>query len=374
MQGICDLRVQLFEDLLREKKKSEGFKKYMEKQLCQENLEFYYEIEDFRSQPKDVQTRAKEIVAKYFEKSSEYELNIKHADRVDVMNRYTANKFTSDMFDRVQRSIYYEMLMDHFPRFLQENPSLQQELMQSSAAYLKEFHKAVKNGNVSEMQKLLAESPRSQASHVISAFQRTWLHIAASEGHIDIVRYLISTGESVNVASAEGWTPLHEAASEGHLLICSELISGGADVTAKSKEGTLPLHYLVGSPTNNNNGGSGSNGKLLFEEVFEACSNSGKLVNEKNTRQETPLHYAVRANDASERVALLLNSRADVNVRDKRGNTPLHHCVWKKRKDLARQLLEAGASVDIKGSLGTCHDLAKTDEEMVKLIQAFQKR
>jgi len=262
-------------------------------------------------------------------------------------------------------------LMDHFPRFLQENPNLQKELVESSATYLNQFHKAVKNGNVSEMQKLLSESPRSQASQVIERFQRTWLHIAASEGHIDIVRYLISRGESVNVASAEGWTPLHEAASEGHIQICSELISAGADVTAKSKEGTLPLHYLVGGPSSANSG-VGASGKSLFEEVFDACSNNGKLVNEKNTRQETPLHYAVRAADSSERVALLIKARCDVNVRDKRGNTPLHHCVWKKKKDVVRQLLEAGASVNIAGSLGTCIELAKSEEDMVKLIQAYQ--
>eukprot|EP01103_Thecamoeba_quadrilineata_P019907 TRINITY_DN828_c0_g1_i1.p1 TRINITY_DN828_c0_g1~~TRINITY_DN828_c0_g1_i1.p1 ORF type:complete len:368 (+),score=68.03 TRINITY_DN828_c0_g1_i1:58-1161(+) len=367
MQGICDLRVQLFEDLLRDKKKSGVFKKYMEKQLCVENFDFYYEIEQFRASPqKDIPNNAKEVILKYFEKSSEYELNIKHSDRTDVMSRYAANNFSSDMFDRVQRSIYYEMLMDHFPRFLQENPSLQSELMQSSAAYLKEFHKAVKNGNVSELSKLLSESPRSQASQVISAFQRTWLHIAASEGHIDIVRYLISSGESVNVASAEGWTPLHEAASEGHLLICSELLSAGADVAARTKEGTLPLHYLAGSPSTNSAG-------ARFEEVFDGCSNGGKLINEKNTRQETPMHYAVRATDATERVALLINKyKADVNVKDKRGNTPLHHCVWKKRKDVVKLLLEAGASVHIKGSLGTCIELAKSDEDLVNLIQAYK--
>jgi len=43
---------------------------------------------------------------------------------------------------------------------------------------------------------------------------RTALHLAASEGHIDVVQYLIAHGANINLTDARGNKPLDDAIRE----------------------------------------------------------------------------------------------------------------------------------------------------------------
>ncbi|XWS71257.1 hypothetical protein CRYUN_Cryun03dG0122900 [Craigia yunnanensis] len=56
---------------------------------------------------------------------------------------------------------------------------------------------------------------------------RTVLHMAAANGHLDIVEYLIGSGVDVNASNVENNTPLHWACLNGHVEInycCSCLL------------------------------------------------------------------------------------------------------------------------------------------------------
>ena len=72
----------------------------------------------------------------------------------------------------------------------------------------------------------------------------TPLHRAASRGHLDIVKVLLSANASPNMADGEGNTPLHLAADEGHKKVFDELKRAGANPEIVNKEGKKAIDMV----------------------------------------------------------------------------------------------------------------------------------
>jgi hypothetical protein len=64
------------------------------------------------------------------------------------------------------------------------------------------------------------------------------LLLAAGEGRLDAVRYLLDQGADVNARDERGRTALTEATFYGNAPVIKELVLRGADVNAISDEGT----------------------------------------------------------------------------------------------------------------------------------------
>lgn len=64
---------------------------------------------------------------------------------------------------------------------------------------------------------------------------------AASAGHVDIIRLLISHGADVNAQSSTGNTPLMYACAGGHVAAVKELLTHGANVEDHNENGHTPL-------------------------------------------------------------------------------------------------------------------------------------
>jgi ankyrin repeat protein len=64
------------------------------------------------------------------------------------------------------------------------------------------------------------------------------LFLAAGEGKLDVVRYLLDEGADVNARENWGSTPLIEAAYSGHADVIKELLLRGADINVISEQGT----------------------------------------------------------------------------------------------------------------------------------------
>ena len=65
----------------------------------------------------------------------------------------------------------------------------------------------------------------------------------ATRGDSDSCSFILSTGFDVNFRHPSyGWTALHVAAREGHLAIVKLLVTKGADVNVQDFLGRTPLH------------------------------------------------------------------------------------------------------------------------------------
>ncbi|KAF8396250.1 hypothetical protein HHK36_017865 [Tetracentron sinense] len=74
---------------------------------------------------------------------------------------------------------------------------------------------------------------------------RTALHMAAANGHLAIVEYLISNGVDLNALNVEKNTPLHWACLNGHIEVVKKLILAGANVTILNSYERTPMDEAV---------------------------------------------------------------------------------------------------------------------------------
>ena len=64
-----------------------------------------------------------------------------------------------------------------------------------------------------------------------------------------------------------------------------------------------------------------------------------------------PLHIGDRLN-RFDKVPLLIEAGADLNIQDKWGSTALHHAVMAQSMEVLEQLVDAGADINIKSNKG----------------------
>jgi ankyrin repeat protein/beta-lactamase regulating signal transducer with metallopeptidase domain len=167
------------------------------------------------------------------------------------------------------------------------------------------------------------------------------LHKAVAEGDVALVKSLISKGADVNAKnedSRSGLRPLHIAARAGHANIVELLINKGADVSAKDSRNYTPLYYAVWS-----------NRTALMQamecghtEVVELLIRSGADVNVLPKGDSPPLHYAIWRND-TEMAKILVNRGADFNLKDSSEWTALRYAVDYANRELVDFLITKGA-------------------------------
>jgi ankyrin repeat protein len=161
---------------------------------------------------------------------------------------------------------------------------------------------AAKNGHVEVVKLLISKGADIKKS---GAF-----YYAASENQSGIIDALIASGADINSKNADGYTLLHEAAkNREHPELTTFLISKGASVDAQSNDKSTPLHIAA---LNCNRG------------ACEVLISKGARVNTRTDKGQTPLHLACQLFANPDTLELLLSKGADVNARDNDGQTPLH--------------------------------------------------
>ncbi|KFG41668.1 ankyrin repeat-containing protein, partial [Toxoplasma gondii p89] len=141
----------------------------------------------------------------------------------------------------------------------------------------------------------------------------TALHLAAFEGHRDLVRLLLRCGASPKVGAQDGLTPLHFAAQKGHAETVEMLLRGGANVNALVHRGRRSaLHFAC------KNGHL--NAALLLVQY-------GGDLNLENAQGETPLK------DLNEEIQGLLRQAATVAVRRGTGSDKSKQAGGKSEKN-----------------------------------------
>jgi ankyrin repeat protein len=108
------------------------------------------------------------------------------------------------------------------------------------------------------------------------------MNFAAQSGNIDLVKFLVSKGLSVNETNDSGDSPILEAARSGNLSLVKYLISKGASIRATQSDGTTLLHL----------GAFSGNVNLVKFLVAQ-----GLDVNATNNQKESPLVNAALSGD-----------------------------------------------------------------------------
>ena len=184
------------------------------------------------------------------------------------------------------------------------------------------------------------------------------LHLLAimnGSGHpilIDYVRErLVSDPAIARQRYAYGRTLLHTAAGEGSLPTVQLLLELGADPNAADGGGHTPL-YSVGNECGAPDGG----------DVVRALVDAGANVNaHTGVKRCTALHMAARRGNVSVAKALL-ECGANIEARDSLGDSPLRRAVNCGKTEMAAFLVAQGADVNSKGSKGkSVRDAARND-------------
>eukprot|EP01103_Thecamoeba_quadrilineata_P012794 TRINITY_DN3389_c0_g1_i1.p1 TRINITY_DN3389_c0_g1~~TRINITY_DN3389_c0_g1_i1.p1 ORF type:complete len:477 (-),score=81.75 TRINITY_DN3389_c0_g1_i1:155-1585(-) len=192
--------------------------------------------------------------------------------------------------------------------------------------------------------------PNSQ----LNELNQNLLHIAAQEGHIEIIKYLIEKFTfSVDSVDAHGNTPLHLACQKGHIEAVSRLLkSYQANPLIKNQENELPLHLFLRLKESDS---------AIYDEVSSLLIKStSSSLNSKNSRGETPLMIAC-SYGAEKAVINLLESHVLTDCQTlATGETAIHLAVRGGYRRIVGLLFNQGADVTIRShNNGTPKELAE---------------
>ncbi|ODQ82483.1 hypothetical protein BABINDRAFT_159063 [Babjeviella inositovora NRRL Y-12698] len=126
------------------------------------------------------------------------------------------------------------------------------------------------------------------------------LWVAAADNELETVQKFLASGDyTANSKDPNGYTPIHAAASYGHIDLLRYLLSQGGDINIQDAEGDTPLHHVEDVDT----------ARILVEELKA----NHKL---KNAEGQTAAEY-IEEDDEFPDVAQYLRSL----VTDAEGNT-----------------------------------------------------
>ena len=123
--------------------------------------------------------------------------------------------------------------------------------------------------------------------------------------------------------------PLHEAASMGDVFDMNELM-GGSDEEDSDSDSDSDSEKEEGGP-------KGSSMASMFAKARQPGS-SKHDPNERNSKMQTPMHFAA-CHGHEEAISALLHRGADMNLQDKQGQTPLHFAAAYGRENIVASLL-----------------------------------
>jgi truncated hemoglobin YjbI len=206
----------------------------------------------------------------------------------------------------------------------------------------------------------LAESPALQTHcERRRAVFAALLAVMIGSGHRALLDYVHGTLSRMPALACErysGRTLLHEAAVAGDVALVDLLLRLGAEPNA----GVHTPLYCVGNDSKVHDG----------RRVVAALIRAGAHVDAPNgVKQCTALHMAARRGNLEVAEALLEHG-ASLEARDTLGDTPLRRAVNCDKTAVAALLLSRGADAHSKGSKGLTPSLAARSSAMRQILQS----
>ncbi|KAF0720286.1 Aste57867_430 [Aphanomyces stellatus] len=162
---------------------------------------------------------------------------------------------------------------------------------------------------------------------------QTPLYLAAQNGKLEIVKFLLDKNAHVGAVSNNGWSPLHDASSNGHLEVVKVLVNY-LDINLRTKDGATPLYVAAGT------------GKLAILNFL--LDKKADMMLASNIGW-TPLHSACYNGQLE--VVRVLAKYMDLNMPTKTGTTPLYVAAGNGQLDVVQYLLSQNVGFrDFNGS------------------------
>uniref|UniRef100_A0A8C3QW34 Retinoic acid induced 14 n=1 Tax=Cyanoderma ruficeps TaxID=181631 RepID=A0A8C3QW34_9PASS len=165
-------------------------------------------------------------------------------------------------------------------------------------------------------------------------------------------------GASATKQDSEGKTAFHLAATKGHAECLRIMVTHGADVTAQDGAGHSALHLAA------KNSHSDCIKRLLQSKCpADSTDNSGK----------TALHYAA-ACGCLQAVQLLCEHKCPINTKDLDGNIPLLLAVQNGHTEVSKYLLDHGADINSRDKNGRTALMMACEAGSLNMVEAFLRR
>ncbi|NWZ05351.1 RAI14 protein, partial [Agelaius phoeniceus] len=165
-------------------------------------------------------------------------------------------------------------------------------------------------------------------------------------------------GASATKQDSEGKTAFHLAATKGHAECLRIMVTHGADVTAQDGAGHSALHLAA------KNSHPDCIKRLLQSKCpADTTDNSGK----------TALHYAA-ACGCLQAVQLLCEHKCPINIKDLDGNIPLLLAVQNGHTEVCKYLLDHGADINTRDKNGRTALMMACEASSLNMVEAFLRR
>lgn len=155
---------------------------------------------------------------------------------------------------------------------------------------------------------------------------KTCLHVACHEGRLDVIKYLLSKGATLNVADEDGDVELHYATYGDQSQVLEELLTNyPVNVNSVNKRLCSPLHIAAN--------------KMFFDCIIVLLKN-GANVNLQDAYGDTVLHDAIGKDNLKMVNLLCAQPNLNFSLTNKNGFNILHHAALRGNKNVMEKLLE----------------------------------
>lgn len=249
-------------------------------------------------------------------------------------------------------------------------------------------------------------------------WENTVLHIATQSGNSKLIKLLLDAKVSINMQNIYGITPLLIAARNGRNDIIEMLLAAGADInltdncgnnalfeaiaTAKADTVDLLLDNQIDLNHRCNLGYFATHHAALLDnaDILNALLKKGAVVSVRNKKDETPLrcaiskgkietvkvllakstpreiadeenlYYLVVKSKNTKLVRILCDYNIAVDEVDINGETALHHACRNDDLAMVKELIHAGADLNILSNEGTPLELSRkhSHDDIIKIL------
>ncbi|NXL32072.1 RAI14 protein, partial [Glaucidium brasilianum] len=193
---------------------------------------------------------------------------------------------------------------------------------------------AVENGDPEKVASLLGKKGASATKQ--DSEGKTAFHLAATKGHAECLRIMVTHGADVTAQDGAGHSALHLAAKNSHPDCIKRLLQSKCPADSTDNSGKTALHYAAACG--------------CLQAVQLLCEHKCP-INVKDLDGNIPLLLAIQ-NGYTEVCKYLLDHGADINTRDKNGRTALMMACEVGSLNMVEAFLRKGADVSLVDVFG----------------------